>query len=160
TLNPLTRRAVLLAAAALATLAPLAAQTAPAASGTSGASSAATPPVQPTPDLNVQEMAGALYEHDFSAGIKNTGNGDLSTDRFGLFYKSKADYQQVNHIETTVGYSFTHYDFTGIPAPFSSVNNIGASVYYLRDLQEQWGAFGYIGADIAADNDTNFFDGA
>jgi hypothetical protein len=146
------RHTLALAVTALFSLANLGAQTTPA------PTPATTPPVTTSPAAGLGMIAEAMYEHDFSAGIKNTGNGELSIDRFGLGIKTSQNWGD-NHLVGGLTYSFNHYDFTGIQAPFSSVNKIGASDYFTHDFDSQWGAFGYIGAIFAADSTTNFFDG-
>jgi len=149
TASPVLRRTLV----ALFLTASLGAQTTPA------AAPAAAPPAAAAPSTSLFAVAEAQYEHDFSAGIKNTGSGELNVDHFGLGVKASQDWDQ-NHLVSELGYTFVHYDFTGVQAPFSSVNKIGGSVLYTRDIDAQWGAFGYLGAMIAADSTTNFFDGS
>jgi hypothetical protein len=127
-----------------------------------GAQTNAPAPAAPvsatSPAAGLGAVAETMYEHDFSAGIKNTGNGEMSEDHFGIGVKTSQNWDQ-NHLVANLAYSFVHYDFTGVQAPFSSVSKLGGSLYYARDIAEQWGAFGYLAAGFAADSTTNFLDG-
>lgn len=151
--SSLLRRALALAAVVSFLAARVGAQTAAAPSPP-----AATPPVATNPAAGLGAVAEMVYEHDFSAGIKNTGNGELGVDHFGLGVKSSQDWGQ-NHLVSELAYTYINYDFTGIASPFSSVNKLGGSLYYTRDIDSQWGAFGYLAAGFAADTSASFTDG-
>jgi len=142
----------LLSAASALLAASVSAQTAPA-SGNS------TMPTAAEAQQGIGLVLVTSYEHLFSANVYHGNAGSVRSDRFNLGAQLTQDLWGGN-MTTGVSYSYLGYDFRGTTGAFGDVNKLGASDYYTQDIQDNWGAFGYIAAGFASETSASFSDGA
>jgi hypothetical protein len=137
-----------------ASLAPLRAQTAPATTGNTGA---AAPADNSNPRLNL--VMEGVYEHIFSADLKNGGSGSMSANRFVVGLQHWHDRGDDNHFRYELGYAYTNYDFGGTSAPFGNVQKLGASILYTHDFNPEWGGFAFVSGGYSAETATSLSKG-
>lgn len=99
-----------------------------------------------------------VYEHIFSADIKNGGSGSMSANRFGVVTQHAQDWE-ADHLTYSLAYFYVNYDFSGTAAPFGNVQKLGVNVLYTHDINPDWGAFGFLSTGLTAETATSLSKG-
>ncbi len=141
-------------------LALLAAVSTPLHAQTPAAPASAAPAAENADAKKLNLVAEGIYEHIFSADAKNGGTGSMSENRFGIISRDMQNWGDADHLTISLAYIYVNYDFSGTGAPFGNVQKLGINVLYSHDINEKWGAFGFLSTGMAAETATSLSKGS